>query len=72
MMLLRMHQYPRALRLSRLRANGHHCLRPLSAIDILELFKHDLDLLAVGRVHRDKVKTLEYRRQCLPLGSISR
>ena len=36
----------------------HHSLSPFGAVDLLELLQHDLDLLAVGGVHRDKVKTL--------------
>ena len=36
----------------------HHGLCPLDAVEIMEFFEHDLDLLAVGRVHGDEVKSL--------------
>lgn len=31
----------------------HECSRPFSAVDFVKLFKHDLDLLAVGRALGD-------------------
>ena len=39
-------------------SNGHYGRSPFRAIDILELLQHDLDFLAIGRIHRDEVKAL--------------
>lgn len=36
----------------------HHGLCPLDAIEVMQFFEHDLDLLAVGCVHGDEVKSL--------------
>ena len=36
----------------------HEGLGPFSPVDVVELFQHDLDLLAIGRIHRDEMKTL--------------
>ena len=36
----------------------HESLRPLGAVDIVELFQHDLDFLAIGSAHRNEMKTL--------------
>lgn len=40
------------------RPNAHLCLGPFGAIEVLELFKHDLNFLSIGRVHRDEMKSL--------------
>lgn len=36
----------------------HQSGSPFCTVDIVELFKHDLNLLAIGRVLGDEVKTL--------------
>ena len=36
----------------------HHRLGPLDAVEVMQFFEHDLDLLAIGGVHGDEVKSL--------------
>lgn len=58
MMLLLGRQYPVVVFARGFRLAVHLGHGPLCAVDGLELFEHDLDFLAVGRVHRNEVKTL--------------
>lgn len=36
----------------------HHGVCPFDTIEVMQFFEHDLDLLAVGCVHGDEVKSL--------------
>ena len=57
----------RVRRTSRGKANTiHQCLSPFCAINVVKLLKHDLNLLAIGRVHRDEVKALRKATNQLP------